>query len=87
MKDLQELRDQSNRASVELLFTDVEMALTFLDLASTSQDKSLRQRRIGEATKAYQFIRSHIPTVKLTTSEDIAINRKIALLKLRLDSI
>jgi len=84
MKDLQELREQSNRASVDLLFTDAEMALTFLDLARTSRNDDLRKRRIHEALKAYNFIRGHIPSVTLTASQKIALNKKMALLKLRL---
>lgn len=84
MKSIQELQAQSNQANVNLLFTDAEMALTFLDLARTSQDEKLKLRRMHEAGKAYTFIQRRIPTLRLTPDETIALNKKMALLKLRL---
>ena len=84
MKTLQELNEQSNKAKVNLLITDAEMALTLLDMARASRIMELKERRTGEALKAYIFIRKHIPTVSLTPSETIVINKKMALLKHRL---
>jgi hypothetical protein len=84
MKSLQELTELGNRAKVDLLLADAEMALTMLDLARTSEAVELRQRRTGEALKTYTFIRKRIPTISLTHSETAALNQKMSLLKQRL---
>ena len=84
MKFLQELGEQTNRAKVNLLLADADMALTMLDVARFSKIRELKERRTREAFKAYSFVRERIPTVSLTPSETIALNKKMALLKLRL---
>jgi hypothetical protein len=87
MKSFQELSDQSNKARVDLLLADAEMALTLLDVAHTSNISELKQRRTDEARKAYSFIQEQIPTVSLTPSETAALNEKMAVLKLRLSLV
>jgi len=80
----EELREQTNKARVNLLFSDAEMALTMIDLARVSQNAGLKQKRIDQAAKAYSFIRERIPTVSLTPPETIRLNDRMKLLKLRL---
>jgi len=84
MKSFQEIRDQSNRTVVNLLFTDAEIAMNMLDLARVSEMPELRKRRLREALRAYNFIRKHTPAVALTREEATALNKKMSLLKLRL---
>jgi len=84
MNDLQKLGERANRARVDLLFIDADVALTMLDLVPCSQIEDLKKRRINEALRAYSFVREHIPTVSLTPSETVALNKKMAVLKLRL---
>jgi hypothetical protein len=84
MKTLQELGEQTNKARVSLLLADAQMALTLLDMARGSKKSELRKRRTDEALKAYSFIRDRMPTVSLTPSETDVLNKKMALLKLRL---
>jgi hypothetical protein len=84
VKAFSELKDDINKTEVDLLLTDAEMALTFLDLADATKDvdsKSLRQR---EAHKAYQFIVGRRSTLSLTTQQTILLNRRLAMLRIRL---
>lgn len=87
MKSFGELRQQSNKAKVDLLLADAEMALTLLDVARTSNISELKERRTNEARKAYSFLQEHIATVSLTPSETAALNAKMAVLKLRLSLV
>jgi hypothetical protein len=84
MKSLEELREQSNKSLVDLLFTDVEMALTFVDLARVSRIPELKERRLKEARKACEFIVGRIPNVSLSSEQSVALNEKLAVLKDRL---
>ena len=85
MKSLEELREMANKASVNLLFADAEVAGSMIDLACLSRIPDLKERRINQALKAYSFIRQHIPTVSLTPDEALALDKKLALIELRLN--
>jgi len=84
MNSLEQLREQANKARVNLLFNDAEMALTMIDLARVSESAGLKDRRMNHAVKAYSFIRAQIPSVSLTPPEAIRLNKKLILIKLRL---
>jgi hypothetical protein len=80
----QEIHKQANRAGVDQLFSDAEVAMAMLDLARASQVPELKKTSFKEALKVYDLIRKHTPAVSLTRTEATALNKKMALLKLRL---
>lgn len=76
----------SNRLGVELLFTDCDLAMTFLDVAANSQNPAAVQRNVENARKAYEAILRHMPKLILTAAEDQEIRSKLSELKRRLDA-
>jgi hypothetical protein len=86
VKSQEELRKEANKTSVDLLFSDAEMAFTMLDLALNSKIAAVRERRIKDAARAYSFIRERIPKLSLSPSENVALNEKLAQLEARLSN-
>lgn len=83
MENLQQTLERSNRAIVDLLLVDANMAHTFLDLARTAKTRELKIRRINRAAEAYNFICQRMPLVRLTPSETRTLNHKLRALEIR----
>ena len=73
-----------NRTSVEFLLTDLETALTFMDVAQTSRDQETKQRNHANAHSAYDTVIRLLPKLKPTVAQQQTIDEKLSLLKARL---
>ena len=49
LKDVQELRTALRKGHVQFIRTELDLALTFLDVADTTRDPSTRQRNVENA--------------------------------------
>lgn len=56
MISFSKLRVQSDRIGTEFLLTELEMASTFLQVASQTANEDVRKRNEGNALKAYKTI-------------------------------
>ena len=80
------LRD-SNRIGVQFLFTDLEVALSFLAIAATSGDLAIKQRNWRNARKAHDAVRHLLPRLTPTNEELQLINERLSALRLRLQAV
>ncbi|MBV8632087.1 MAG: hypothetical protein JOZ83_14245 [Silvibacterium sp.] len=79
-----DIQRRVNSVIAELLLTDTEMALTFLDLADTTRVPENRTRRHKEAKKAYETIMSLIPKVAMKQAERELLDQRLGRLRRRL---
>ena len=87
MTDFLQLSSDLNKTSIEFLITDLETALTFLDVAQTSGDQKTKQRNHKNAHNAYDSVIRLLPKVKPTAAQQQAIDEKLTLLKARLEAV
>ena len=76
----------ANRASVDFLFTDCDLAMTFLDVAGTTAIPETAQRNRQNARKAYNAILRAIPKLVLSAAERQSIENKLSALRTRLET-
>ena len=76
-----------NTASIEFLLADLETALTFMDVAETSDDPKIKQRNYTNARVAYDTVVRLLPKVKPTSSQQQAIDERLTLLRARLEAV
>ena len=73
---------------VETLFADLELALTFTDIAATSQNAETRDRNRKHARKAFLAIRDELlPRCVLDEPQRDAIYGKLRELRSRLERL
>jgi hypothetical protein len=77
----------ANQTGVELLLVDLDLALTFLDVADTSHIEETRQRNRNNARKAYDTVLRLLETLKPDAGQRRAIDAKLVLLKTRLQAV
>lgn len=75
---------EANEAGVNLLLTDVETALTFLDAAEVGSNPEDRSRRIRSARKAYETILRLRPRFTLDAAQTAALDKGLKVLRERL---
>jgi hypothetical protein len=80
------LRD-SNRIGVQFLFTDLEVALSFLAIAATSGDLAIKQRNWRNARKAHDAVRHLLLRLTPTNEELQFINERLSALRLMLQAV
>jgi hypothetical protein len=80
------LRD-SNRIGVKFLLTDLDLALTFLTIASTSGNLETTLQNWRNARKAHDAVLHLLPRLTPTNEELQSINDKLSALRLRLDAV
>lgn len=81
-----ELREQSNRLGVQFVLTELEMALSFLDVADGTSNLERQQRLFENGKKAHHTIQRFIPRLIFSASEASIVNRKLQLIRARLKS-
>ena len=74
----------SNRVGVELLFTDCDLAMTFLSMVATTRGPDVSQRNLQNARKAYEAILHHTPKLVLSAAESRDLRNKLSELRRRL---
>jgi hypothetical protein len=85
--DYLEARRDSERLRVELLFTDCDLGMTFLDVAANSRNPETVERNRQHARKAYETVRRYVPNSVMTPAETKAIKGKLDELKKRLAAV
>ena len=74
----------SNYVGVDLQITDVKLALTFLDLAETTNVAADSFRRVAEAHKAYTSILHFLARLTPTEEQSLLLSDMLGTLKTRL---
>jgi hypothetical protein len=79
-----DLRDDYNRLSVEVLFSDAELGLTFTDIAMVQLDKEWSRRTVRHAQRAYELLLMGRATFPMSEAEAATLDSRLALLSQRL---
>ena len=77
----------SDRLGLEYLISDMDLALTFLQIAATSSDRETRERNRKNARKAYETVLHFLPRLDPTAEERQTIEEKLAALRTRLQAL
>jgi hypothetical protein len=83
--DHRELIERTNRAGVDFLFTDIEMALTFLHVGETSTSRETRNRNFGKALQGYRTVVHFLSRLVISPDQRIDLEQKLHDLKSRLE--
>jgi len=78
--------DFANRLGVEFMFTDCDLAMTFLDVADTTTIPETAQRNRQNARKAYDAILYYRAKRVLSAAETKSIEDKLTALRTRLEA-
>jgi hypothetical protein len=87
MSDLIERLRAPHRIGAEFILTDLDVAMTFLDVAAVSKCEETISRNHDNARKAYTASLSILEKLSLDEPQRQAIEEKLARLKTRLDSL
>lgn len=86
MSSLLENINALNHTGAKFLITDVDTALTFMDVAETSRDEETVARNRQNARDAYGTVLGFLSKLKLIPSDREAVESKLAVLKARLEA-
>jgi len=76
MDDLGRMIFDAHRMGVAFLLADLDLAMTFLDVAATSHERESSQRNQKNARTAYDTVLLFLPRLNLTAVETSAIHEK-----------
>ena len=80
-------RSSLSRNAFEFLLTDIDTALTFMDVAESTDKADIRKRNYANARRAYDTVVRLMQNLSLDDTEEAELAEKLALLKLRLQSV
>ena len=80
-------RERMNRVSVEFIETDLETALTFVQIARQTSDDSRRKRTCRAARRAYDSLKGFANRVELTAEHGKQVALGLKRLKSELESL
>ena len=69
LEDILQTVKDARRILTEFLTTDLDVALTFLKIASTSNNSDTVQRNLKNARTAYETVRRYLPRAHCTKAE------------------
>jgi len=72
---------------VDFLLTDLDLAMTFMDIAKTSQIEETVRRNHNNARKAYDTVLHLLEKLTADAGQRQVIDAKLALLKTRLEAL
>jgi hypothetical protein len=81
------LRQQTNRAAIEILFTDIRTAFTFLRVAETTGDPETRQRNWRHARRAYDSVTRFSTRFLMTEQERRRLETELGELRQALEAV
>jgi hypothetical protein len=76
-----------NRSGVSFLLTDLDIGMTFMDVAATSRIEETTRRNHTNARTAYDTVLRLLENLTPTADERRAIDAKLASLRMRLQAI
>lgn len=81
------LRTDLNATGVELLLTDLDAALTFLDVAEVTGIEETARRNHHNARRAYDTVLHLLQNLRPTAEQQQLIDQKLAVLRARLEAV
>lgn len=81
-----ELRDRSDRSGVQFVLTDLEVALSYLNIADQTRDVERQRRLCAGARKAHQTILHFISRFTFSASEAAIVDRKLRQIRDRIQN-
>lgn len=72
---------------MDLILSDLDIALTFMDVADISRIEETKDRNHRNARKAYDTALKLLKSLSPDVTQQAAINAKLALLKSRLTAV
>jgi hypothetical protein len=75
-----------NQTGVQFLLVDLDLAMTFMDVAETSRLEDTKHRNHKNARKAYDAVLQHLEKLKPDAGQRRVIDAKLARLKTRLEA-
>jgi len=75
----------ANICGFDFLITEIDTGMTFLDVAESSHNDETVRRNHENAVQAYRTVERFRLKVNLDSAHQIALNRKLAVLKKRLE--
>ncbi len=84
MSSFLEYFTSANRAGVEFILTDLNLAMAFLDVAAASTDSYVIRRNHDNARTAYATIADLLGKLRLDETQRQAIDTKLDTLRARL---
>jgi hypothetical protein len=86
MDDLQRQSADLAQSGVEFVITELDTALTFLDIADTSRVEDTIKRNHENALKAYETVQRLLKRLRPDADQKALIGAKIAILEARLQA-
>ena len=80
-----ELQETSNKAGADLLITDAALGLTFTSVAETAESQETRERNMGHARKAHDWVCTERKVLALTGPQNKQLDSLLRELKSRLE--
>jgi len=77
----------SNEALVESLLIDLDVALTIMDVAKTTEFRNTARRNHLNARKAYDTVTSRLRDLTPNAAQQAMFNEKLAELRSRLEAV
>jgi len=79
-----ELMDRSNSIGIDFLCTDIQAALTFIQVAETSGSMETRVRNYGKALEGYRTVLHFLPRVSPSPEELASMQDKLEQIRVKL---
>jgi hypothetical protein len=77
--------EEANQTGLEFLFTDLEVGLTFLQVADTTNSPARRSHDLDQARLAYRTVVQLLPRVVVSPEDQALISPKLEELRSRLE--
>ena len=87
MDNWPELFFDLNQSGVSFLLTDLDLAMTFMDVADASRIEETTRRNHTNARTAYDTVLRLLDKLKPNPDQRQAIDAKLAILKMRLQAV
>jgi hypothetical protein len=86
-KKTTQLVEESKRAKIRFLLTELSAGLTFCDVAKVSRVAQSKKQGVADALKAYESALRIASDVPLTTDEETQVRENLSELKSRLEEL
>ena len=77
----------ADQGIIEFLLIDLDVALTFLDVAETTEFRNTAERNHRNARAAYNTVVSKLREVTPTPAQQVLMDERLSLLRARLQAV